>query len=232
MNVKEIFDKATDGALTYEQFEAMAKEGGAKFADLSEGKYVSKSKYDTDLKAKDNEIEGFNSQIENLNSTITTRDTDLAELQKKLEEAGQDATKLAELNEQFNGLQTKYDNDVKSYQEKMQHQAYEFAVKEFANAQKFTSEAAKRDFTNYMIAKNIQMENGQLIGAEDVMNIYSQSNADAFVKDEPPKAEPTPEPKKTEPVPTIVASTPGTTSNTNSDSEFHFDFLGVRPHNN
>ena len=44
--ITDFFDKAENGTLTYEQFEAMSKESGAKFADLSDGKYVSKSKYD------------------------------------------------------------------------------------------------------------------------------------------------------------------------------------------
>ena len=42
MNVKELFDKAENGTLTYEQFLSAA--GEAKFVDLSEGKYVSKQK--------------------------------------------------------------------------------------------------------------------------------------------------------------------------------------------
>ena len=49
--IKDIFEKSENGTLTYEQFEALAKEKDAKFADLSDGKYVSKSKYDSDIKA-------------------------------------------------------------------------------------------------------------------------------------------------------------------------------------
>ena len=44
MNIKDLFDKAENGILTYDQFEALVKENGLKFADLSDGKYVSKSK--------------------------------------------------------------------------------------------------------------------------------------------------------------------------------------------
>ena len=51
MNIKDFFANAEDGKLTYEEFEKAAKEAGAKFADLSEGKYVSKAKYEDDLKA-------------------------------------------------------------------------------------------------------------------------------------------------------------------------------------
>ena len=79
MNIKDIFDKAENGTLTFEQFEAITKDNKAKFADLSEGNYVSKSKYDDDIGAKDG-------SIQQLNDTIAKRDTDLADLQAKLKE--------------------------------------------------------------------------------------------------------------------------------------------------
>ena len=160
MTIKELFGKSENGTLTYEQFEALSKESNANFADLSEGKYVSKNKYEDDIKAKD-------SAIETLNGTITTRDNDLADLKSKLEAAGTDADKLASLTGEFNSLQTKYDDDIKSYQDRLRKQAYEFAVKDFASSKKFTSNAAKRDFINSMIAKELKMDDGKILGAED-----------------------------------------------------------------
>ena len=233
MNLREIFEKAEDGVLTYDQFEAIAKENGAKFADLSDGKYVSKSKYDADLKTKDNQLESVNSQIENLNQTVATRDEDLKNLQQQLADAGQDATKLAELNTQFNALQEQYNNDVKSYQDKMAKQQYEFAVKEFASTKQFSSNAARRDFVNSMIAKNLQMEDGKILGREDFVEKYAEENADAFKVELPPepvKNEPEPEPEP-EPIvmdiPQFVGATPGPEI---QDEEFDFGFQGVRAH--
>ena len=71
MTVKELFDKAENGTLTWEQFQAAM--GTAKFVDLSEGGYVSKRKYDDDLASRD-------AQISKLNDTISNRDKDLAGL--------------------------------------------------------------------------------------------------------------------------------------------------------
>ena len=223
MNIKDLFTNAENETLTYEQFEELAKEAGASFKDVKDGNYVSKSKYDSDLRAKDNEITSLNEQLENLNSTIATRDTDLEGLKKQLEEAGNDASKLTELNNNLSDLQTKYENDVKEYQDKLSRQAYEFAVKEFANGKKFTSQAAKRDFTAAMIAKGLQMEDGKLIGGEDFVSMYSQDNADAFVVDTP--ADPTPAPNPT-PVPEISAPTPGANPE-QPTGEFKFKFQSV-----
>ncbi len=226
--LKEFFDNGEDGKLTYEEFEALTKEAGAKFKDLSTGQYVSIGKYESDLKSAQDNATALQEQIDNLNSTITTRDADLDALQKQVEAAKGDAEKLAELGQSLTDLQTKYETDVKNYQSQMAQQAYEFAVKDFANTKKFSSKAAKRDFTQAMINRGLQMEDGKLIGAEDFVDIYSKENDDAFYKE--PEVVPQPEPvkeeaPKEEPVPTFVASTQGQ-AKPNEDFGFHFN--GVR----
>ena len=233
MNIKDLFDKAENGILDYEQFEALAKENGLKFADLSDGKYVSKSKYESDLKGLNQQIETLNGQIETLNGTITTRDDDLANLQKQLELAGEDKTKLEALNTSMSDLQAKYEADTKSYEDKLRQQSYEFAVREYANTQKFTSKAAKRDFTNALIAKGLQMEGDKLIGADDFREAYATDNDDAFYVEPEyipePDFEEIPEPEEpTAPIPTFVASTSGAPAM--DDDSFDFGFTGVRAH--
>lgn len=215
MTLKELFQKAENGTLTYEQFEAAAKAGNAKFVDLSEGGYVSKNKYDTDLAAKD-------SEISTLNGTISQRDTDLGNLKTQLEAAGADATKLQELTNNFTTLQGKYDTDMKAYKEQIKKQAYEFAVREFANNKKFTSNAAKRDFVQSMIAKDLKMEKDVILGADDFVNAYSKDNADAFVVEDP---NPTPQPT---PKPQFVNPTPGGNPAPADNNPFQFNFTGVR----
>lgn len=210
--IKKLFE-GTEG-LTYEGFMAKANEAGIKFANLAEGKYVSKQKYDDDISAKD-------TQIADLNTTISTRDTDLADIKSQLEQAGVDQTKLTQLTADMTALQTKYNDDVKSYKAKLSKQAYEFAVREFANGKKFTSNAAKRDFVNSMIAKDLKMDNGKILGADDFVTSYSTDNADAFVVDNPD-----PEPGKGKP--TFVNPTGGADP-TKGDNGFTFNFAGVRP---
>ena len=193
MTIQELFALAKDGILDYEEFTELAKQNGMKLVNLSDGGYVSKKKYEDDLLAKDNDIA-------NLNNTISQRDIDLQGVKDKLKEAGTDATKLNELNDSFGALQKKYADDVKAYKEQLAKQAYEFAVRDFANTKKFSSNAAKRDFINSMLAKNLQMDNGKLIGAEDFTLSYSNDNADAFYVD-------TPTPVVEQPKPQFVAPT-------------------------
>lgn len=220
MNIKEIFAKAENGTLTLAQFEQIAKDGGAKFTDLSEGNYVSKSKYDDDLKVKAD-------AIEELNKTITSRDTDLEGLKGQLASAGTDAKKLSELQANFDSLQGKYDADIKAYQAKMDAQQYEFAVKEYANGKKFTSNAAKRDFTHAMIGAKLNFDTNtqKILGADDFVELYTKDNSDAFVVEQP--TNPTPE----QPKPQFAQATTPTSQPTEKPGVFHFNFTDVRGNN-
>ena len=194
MTIKEIFDTAEDGTLTYEQFQEVMKSNKAKFADISEGNYISKRKYD-------DEMESLNSRIETLTETIGTRDTDLADLQKQLEEAGNDVDRLGETLDAFAELQNKYDADTKAYQDKLSAQAYNFAVRDFANRQKFSSKAAQRDFENALRQANLKMDGDSIMGADDFRTKYAAENEDAFIVEKAPEPE-------LPPIPTFVSATP------------------------
>lgn len=214
MKLKDLFDGAENGVLTYEQFKAAMEAAKANFVDLSEGAYVSKHKYDDDIKA-------HNTQITSLNDAIAKRDTDLNDLKAKLTAAGTDATKLAELSTNFDSLQTKYNSDIKEYQDRLAKQAYEFAVKEFAGTKKFTSNAAKRDFVQAMIAKELKLENDTIIGADDFVKLYSVDNADAFATDAPTEGEGKPK---------FAGSSQGTGEPPKENAFLQaFNFTGVRP---
>ncbi len=173
-DLRELFNQAEDGVLSYDQFMELAQANNVNLVDLDEGGYVSKNKYESELDARTREIE-------TLTGTISTRDTDLEALKKKLEEAGTDATKLTDLTSQFESLKGKYDADTKAYKEQLKKQAYEFAVREFAGTKNFSSQAAKRDFIQSMIAKDLKMENNTILGADDFVKAYTENNEDAFI---------------------------------------------------
>ena len=216
-DVKSIFEQSEDGTLTYEQF--MELSGDAKFVDLSEGQYVSKQKYEDELATRVKEIE-------TLNESLTTRSTDLEELQKKLAEAGTaDAEKLAALTSDLEGYKTKYETETKKYKEQLRKQAYEYAVRDFANSKNFSSKAAKRDFIQSMIAKDLKMEDSRIIGAEDFATMYSNENEDAFISEEYYD-----EPALDDIKPKFVEPTPGAEQPPVDSNDFlnAFHFMGVR----
>lgn len=215
MNLKELFDTAENGTLTYDQLIAAAGDK-AKFVDLSEGNYVDKQKYTDELAARDTRITA-------LNETLNARDTDLASLKTQLDAAGVDATKLSEATANLAALQAKYEKDTKALAKQMKDQAYKHAVNDFANTLKFSSQAAKRDFVSSMLAKNLQLDNDVLIGATDFVTAYTQDNADAFVSEESSSS-------NFESKPHFVDSTSSSGGSGEEVSPFQFNFTGVRPH--
>ena len=197
MTIKEIFDKAEEGTLTYAQFEELAKD--AKFADLATGDYVSKKKYEDELAGKD-------SQISTLNDTITNRDKDLKTLKEQLETAAQadgaDKEALDKLTADMASLQDKYNADMKAYKTQLAEQSYDFAVKEYANGLEFSSAAAKRDFVSQFKSAGLKMDGDKILGADDFRAKYQETNPDAFPV---AKEEPAPEPEK--PLPQFMGPT-------------------------
>lgn len=159
----ELKDLFKDGALTYEQLQTACSDAKIQLGDISA--YVPKSQYDE------------------LQTKITERENDIGELNKKLEAAKEADEKAATLKSELEALQAKYQKEADDFKANLNKQAYEFAVKEFANSKKFSSEAAKRDFIASLNSKKLTFENGKILGAEDFLTVYSAANSDAFVSE-------------------------------------------------
>lgn len=164
-------------------------------------------------------------RADDLQKQLDARDADLKDVQEKLTAAQADAGKLTDVTDQLKNLQTKYDTEQKEWAAKQQEQAYEFAVKTQANALKFSSAAAKRDFERGAIEKKLQMEGDKILGFDDYVKTYQEADPGAFVTEPAPAGDGTqPEP---EPAPTIVL--PKGNPGSGSSSAFGFNFHGVRP---
>lgn len=177
--IKELFEKAEGGTLTYEQFDAATKAAGMKLADLSEGNYVSKRKYDDD---------------------IGLRDGDLTSVRKQLEKANGNATKLEEVTRELATLQEKYKKQANDFSVR----EYANGLKFTSNAAKrdfITAMSAKGFEMNEggkLIGATDFYEQYKAENADAFV-------VDKPVEDKPAPA-PQPEPK---PQPTFVGSTPG-----------------------
>lgn len=211
--LKELFNGE---ALTYDQLAAKATEKKLNIVDISGGQYVGRGKFDDQIKARDDQIQGLKEQL-------TQRDADAADLKKQLEAAQGDAGKLAEVQKSLGELQTKYDTDAKVWEKKVNDQAYEFAVKEKAGGLSFTSNSAKEAFTAKAIAAGLKLDGGTLMGFDDFTAKYKSEDPGAFVPDKPAESESAPK------MPQIVApSSPNGSGSANSFSGL-FHFNGVRP---
>lgn len=179
-----------DGALTYDELLTAVKEAKMNVVDIADGSYVSKTKFD-------NKVNALSQQVTDLQEQVTQRDTDLAGLNEKLTAAQADASKLSDAQAELTGLQSKYETDKQEWEAKSARQAYEFMVRERANALKFTSPAAQRDFIGQANEKGFKVDGESLLGYDDFVTKYTADNPGALVE-EKPAGDPTPTP------PTIV----------------------------
>lgn len=127
------------------------------------------------------------------------RDKDLADLKQKLEDASGDEGKLNKLQEDFDKLQSTYNTEKTAYEEKLEKQAYEFAIKQKAGELKFSSTSAMRAFIADALDEGLKMKNGEVLGFDDFVKSYKETDADAFLKDsnkkDPDAGDPKPKPQ-------------------------------------
>ena len=178
------------GAELYAQVAAKIDEANAgetdktkhiRFADLSEGGYVSRSKYD-------DKVNGLSQQVSDLESQISQRDTDLAGLNEKLAAAKADAGKLTEAQGALAALQSKYDADSKAWAAKSAEQAREYAIRALAEQQSFQSKTAKKGFIQAAIAdKGLKLDGDTVLGYTAFLEKFKAEDPGAFT---PEKKEP------------------------------------------
>ncbi len=149
-----------------------------KLVDLSEGGYISADKY--------NDKTGtLSQQVADLQGQLAQRDTDMSDLHTKLTAAQADASKLSDAQQALAGLQTKYESEKQEWATKIERQAYEYDIRERAGALKFSSQSAKRDFISQAMAKNFKRDGDALLGYDDFVSKYRESDPAAFVAEEP-----------------------------------------------
>lgn len=191
-----------EGPLTLEQFEEIVASKGGKFADLSEGNYVSVGKHEAELSS-------LEKQIETLTDQVAQRETDVQELMTQLEQAGNTEDALKDAYARLNALQEKYNEDAEAYEEQLSRQAREFAVKEYAATKEFTSEAAKKYYIEQLInSEDVDFNRkGELEGMEDFDARFAEENENAFYVKAPEPESKLPEPEV--PKPKFLGQTPG-----------------------
>lgn len=74
----------------------------------------------------------------------------------------------------------------KDFKEKMEKRDYSDAIKELTKDVKFSSNSAKKAFLADLEASPLQMRDGKILGFDDYLKNYQETDADAFVKDENP----------------------------------------------
>lgn len=140
------------------------------------------------------EVTNVRSKLETLqkqyDDEIKKRDDDLTSLQEQLKNADVDAAKVKDLNDKIAQMQEENEKATKSYEQQLESQRYEFAIKERANDLKFSSGSAKKSFIADAIAKGMKLDGDNVLGFDDFVESYKKDDAAAFVENEEENTKP------------------------------------------
>lgn len=167
MEYEYLKDLFGDGSLSFAQF--VEKLGGAgdkvKLVNLKDGGYVGKDKFD----AMQTERDTFRTQLETANTTIQSyKDMDIDGIKQSAKD-----------------WETKYNADTQMLRDKLADMEYGHTVETAVAGLKFTSTAAKKAFVADLTAKKLTVQDGKLLGLDDFVNAYKQSDPSAFASESP-----------------------------------------------
>lgn len=216
--LKTLFGTEEDGkpvALTFEQLvAAISADKELKIANLADGGYVSKDKFD----AKDTELEGIKQQLSTANATIQSyKDMDIDSIKQSVTDWEQ-----------------KYNDDTEALKQQLAKQERDHCLDMFLGGYKFSSKAAEDGIRADFERKNFPFEEGKFLGAKEYMDglMTNDDYKAAFAVEAPPIEEPhsdpkprfsDPNPQKPEPTPKVSLAELMKRKNENPNAEVKFN---------
>ena len=133
------------------------------------------AEYGTDFKEKDNKIE-----------TLTTEKDGLS---KQLKEANDKIKGFADvdvndLKKQITDWETKYNQDTENLKNEISKKDYDFKLNDVVKDLQFSSNGARKSFIEDLKAKNLKFDDDKLIGYNEFLKSYKESDPDAFKKED------------------------------------------------
>lgn len=185
-------DNGQPVALTFEQLTEKLGASGVKLANLADGEYVAKAKYDADLGKVKTERDGLRSQLETANTTIQSyKDMDI------------DGIKASAAS-----WEQKYKDETAALTKRLQDQELAHHADLFMSGYQFTSDAAKAGIRALFDKQGFKLgEDGTFLGAKEWMDqqIASEANKGAFRVETPPDPQ---QPKNPQFAPNTPPQTP------------------------
>lgn len=81
--------------------------------------------------------------------------------------------------------ETKYNTDTQALKDQLAAKEYEHSVNSAVSGLKFSSESARKAFVADLTAKKLPVQDGKLLGMEDFVKAYKETDPNAFDSGEP-----------------------------------------------
>lgn len=123
--------------------------------------------------------------IERVKTKLTTAETARDEYKEQLEAANTTIQSYKDMDiegikQSASDWEKKYNDDLKAMQDKLEGQAYDFALKEYVSGYQFTSDLVKEAVIAQLKAQGFKLNDGKFLGADDFMKQLKEANPSAF----------------------------------------------------
>lgn len=123
--------------------------------------------------------------IEKVKTKLTAAETARDEYKEQLETANTTIQSYKDMDiegikQSASDWEKKYNDDLKAMQDKLEGQAYDFALKEYVSGYQFTSDLVKEAVIAQLKAQGFKLNDGKFLGADDFMKQLKEANPSAF----------------------------------------------------
>lgn len=123
--------------------------------------------------------------IEKVKTKLTVAETARDEYKEQLESANTTIQSYKDMDiegikQSASDWEKKYNDDLKAMQDKLEGQAYDFALKEYVSGYQFTSDLVKEAVIAQLKAQGFKLNDGKFLGADDFMKQLKEANPSAF----------------------------------------------------
>ena len=120
-----------------------------------------------------------------IKTKLTTAETARDEYKEQLETANTTIQSYKDMDiegikQSASDWEKKYNDDLKAMQDKLEGQAYDFALKEYVSGYQFTSDLVKEAVIAQLKAQGFKLNDGKFLGADDFMKQLKEANPSAF----------------------------------------------------
>lgn len=133
-------------------------------------------------------MDQHSTDVGTLKSRIETLETERDGLKTQLNDANTEIQSYKDMD--IDGIkrkaadwEAKYNTDTQVLRDKLSEQEYGYAVNGAVSGMQFTSAAAKKAFVADLKDKGLKLEDGKLLGLDDYVKTYKESDPHAFADD-------------------------------------------------
>ena len=177
------------------------------------------------------DIDKVKGDTESLNNQISAKDTEITGMKEQLQQRDRDIKALQEgakdasaIQQQLTELQTRYNDDTKALNKKLQDQQAEFAMtratEKFFSGVEFSSTLAREAAMAQFKQKGFKLDGDTFQGGKEWLDQLKKDQPEAFKAADPDPNGGKPKPKFTNPI------NPG--GNGGDNNPFSFNFTPVR----